>query len=117
MEDNRFHIIHCNPWNCRWSRGLISRLRHRIENLSARLSCDLGADWFRMDLFVLNQNDILVNEMTYPGHMDPDRRDMDRWYNVKHRLTGNCAIHSDFTSYFAHNFMKNLVDRGLYDHD
>jgi len=39
-----------------------------VQRLARRIAREWGATWFRLDAFVLLDGQVLINEMTFPGH-------------------------------------------------
>ena len=53
----------------------MTRLLPDIQRLANQIALDWKSPWFRLDLFLLPDNSLKVNEISYPGHMVGTRLD------------------------------------------
>ena len=92
---NIHETIHCDPWNCKWALNLMYKLQHQLNEIGRKVACAWGADWFRLDAFWI-EDKLYVSELTYPGHIPPDGRDLLHLNKHKKRLVGQCVQVSAF---------------------
>ena len=80
--------VECLQWSqngldhaqCTAARALqMTRLLPRMQGLANKVVLDWKVPWFRLDLFLLPDGELLINELSFPGHMVNDGRDVVRF--------------------------------------
>ena len=57
----------------------MTRLLPQMQRLANKVVLDWKVPWFRLDLFLLPDGGLLINELSFPGHMVNDGRDTARF--------------------------------------
>jgi len=54
----------------------------QMQRLANKVVLDWKVPWFRLDLFLLPDDEMLINELSFPGHMVNDGRDTARFDRI-----------------------------------